>query len=203
GEKAWPEGGLQGLPLIDRQAVSDARRLWYQAREQLKGSLNTAGPGLGDRFSQAYQRAAAQGAYLEVLQRATDPASGLLNPRKVETLIQANPEKWMRRFGPYWEEIRPILFRGQDFPVLADVPTPIARGTGTTISRLARSALGTPYPAVYPYRAPFAVDPTTQAALDVLMQRPEMQALAIGAGQYLWPSRRTRSRTEELLEGGL
>jgi len=203
GDKAWPASGTVNLSLTDRQAVGEARRAYGAAKQGIIAALNQANPGLGDRFQETYARTAAQAAYLELMDKAMDNRSGLVSPGKVMALVNKAPERWAMRFGPYWDQIRPILLRGQDVPALADVPTPIAGGTGTTIARLARSALGTPYPAVYPYRAPFAVDPTTQAALDVLMQRPEVQALAIGAGQYLWPSHRTRSRTEELLEGGL
>lgn len=120
GEKAYP-GTTKTLSLSDKSAVKEARRVYGAAREEIVKSLDFVQKGAGTVFDKAYERAAAQGAYLEIMDKALDK-NGKLDTGKAMEVINKSPSTWKRRLGPYWDQVKDVLTRGQGTPAKVDQP---------------------------------------------------------------------------------
>ena len=159
GDKAFPKWGTVNLSLNDQATMKEARRLYGQARAAIPAELDRLSPGAGQLFDQSYKRAAAQGAYLELLDESLDK-NGRLDTSKMMKLLNEAPERIAQQFGQYWPQLQQILGRGQALPVRVDEPF-----RGTSPRSWVHGILSPRYEAGPGAREPLAIPPVGKAAL--------------------------------------
>jgi hypothetical protein len=137
----------------------------------------------GEVWDEAMKSRAAGRSYLTVLQKAMDE-HGVLDPDKLERIVNKNSEKLREKFGRAWDVAESALLGGRQAPVQA----------GTTLKPLypepVRAQRVRPmYPPevqpVYPRETPaFRFSPTARAAADIMATDPMVAGAGLGMAEH-------------------